>query len=226
MPRSRIALLTVAAIIGFAALWSMRPPRPPGPKLPTTAPSNPTSNIPRPTSSLILPTDPIRGDRSAPLVIVEFSDFSCPACAEIQETLSTLREEYGNRLAIVWKDLPHLDRITGSQRLHIAARCASILGSNDAFWTYHDALFRTHAPDEETLLTIADALRLPRPAFQACQAAAGSASASALIAANAAAADALGITATPTLFVNGTRVPDPATPAAIRTLLERANAAN
>src|SRR3989344_6115071 len=102
MHRSRVLLLVLAAAIGIVALWAMVPPRvtelPPSAASPAPLATR-NSELGTPT---ILPTDPVRGRRDAPLTIIEFADFSCPACAEVEPVLRALRAEYGNRLAIVW----------------------------------------------------------------------------------------------------------------------------
>lgn len=218
MFRSRGILLGIAAIIGIAALWSLWPERIPDP---STAPAATTNGAPAPAAPIILPTDPVRGDRNAPLTIIEFADFTCPTCAAMEPTLHALRAEYGNRLAIVWKDFPNLDRITGSLRLHVAARCASVLGGESLFWRYHDALLRTSDRGDANLIALASALGLDAEAIRMCREDRRTNSATALVAANTGAATALGITATPTFFVNGTRLTEPPTLSAFRSLLNR-----
>ncbi len=49
---------------------------------------------------------PVWGDKNAPVTIVEFSDFTCPYCAQAAETLSRLKSQYGNQVNIVFKHTP------------------------------------------------------------------------------------------------------------------------
>ncbi|MBI4142664.1 thioredoxin domain-containing protein, partial [Candidatus Uhrbacteria bacterium] len=86
----------IFATIGIAALIAMWPARTPTPD----PPSQPLSLVPLPSSLFpptIFPTDPIRGNPSAPLTIIEFADFTCPACADVQGVLTALRAKQSGR---------------------------------------------------------------------------------------------------------------------------------
>jgi len=154
---------------------------------------------------------------NAPLTIVEFGDYTCPACADIEEDILTdLRREYGERLRIVWKDFPILHRLTGSRQLHIAARCSQPQGK---FWEYHDALFVEQPREPGDLLALAERLGLDRTAFAECL---EESTAASLVDVNTAEAQRLGLTAAPTLFVNDVRITDALTSGELRTRLDAA----
>ena len=51
-------------------------------------------------------TDPSLGRASAPVTLIEFSDFQCPFCQRVEPTLKRVRETYGDKVRIVWKDFP------------------------------------------------------------------------------------------------------------------------
>ena len=53
-----------------------------------------------------LDDDPVRGNAAAPITIVEFSDYQCPFCARVNPTLEKVRETYGDKVRIVFKDYP------------------------------------------------------------------------------------------------------------------------
>jgi protein-disulfide isomerase len=91
--------------------------------------------------------DPIRGTREAPVTIVEFADFQCPYCKELEPVLRTLRDKYGDKVRIVWRDFP-LSIHPDASEAASAAKCADDQGQ---FWRYHDVLFAHQenlGPDE------------------------------------------------------------------------------
>ncbi|MBI4142443.1 DsbA family protein, partial [Candidatus Uhrbacteria bacterium] len=141
------------------------------------------------------------------------ADFTCPACADVQGVLTELRAEYGDRLRIVWKDLPHLDRITGSRSLHLAARCAQAQGK---FWEFHDAVFAQATHEDGALDALIRTAELNPRAFAACTERSTGAD---RIDANIADAERSGVTATPVFFVNGALLTDAPSRSAFRALL-------
>jgi len=83
-------------------------------------------------------TDPIKGDLTAPVVIFEYSDFECKYCAEVQDILDQVMEEYGDKVALIWKDYPVPSIYPNSKEAAIAARCAQ---EQNGFWGFHNGLF-------------------------------------------------------------------------------------
>jgi protein-disulfide isomerase len=82
---------------------------------------------------------PVRGPKDAPVTLVTFSDFQCPYCTRLEKTLTRLRERYGDRLRIVWKDAPNREFHKEAMVAHQAARAA---GEQGRFWEMHDQIFR------------------------------------------------------------------------------------
>lgn len=211
----RRGFLMLALFVGGAALFTMLPER--STRTPTSTQSAPplSPSLP-PRAPTILATDPVRGHPNAPLTIIEYADFTCAACAALEADLTSLREEYGLQLLIVWKDAPLRAALTGARDLHIAARCAQQQGK---FWEYHDVLLANptayRTPDARTAL--AGTLALNQTAFAQCLD-----DPRALRLVDAAAADVrrVGITATPTIFVNGKRLVEYPTRSAIVELLD------
>ena len=81
--------------------------------------------------------DPVRGDRSAGVTIVEFSDYQCPFCSRVNPTLAKVLETYGNKVKIVFKDFP-LPNHPQAPKAAEAAHCAAEQGK---YWEMHDAMF-------------------------------------------------------------------------------------
>jgi protein-disulfide isomerase len=184
--------------------------------------NQPTSKPPAPPSPQLLPTDLLRGNRDAPLTIIAYTDYACPACRNAEEVLRELRTQYGERLAIAWRDFPHLNRLTGSRALHVAARCARMNGIPETAWSFHDDLFRI-GPNrtEDSLMALAERHTYDATTFRACLRATGPRSAAAAVDANTVEAERFGITATPAFFVNGVRLEESPTFRAFTRLLDR-----
>lgn len=79
---------------------------------------------------------PARGKASAPVTIVEFSDFECPFCSRAAQTIRKITDTYGERVRVVFRDFPLASHRT-APRAAEAAHCADEQGK---FWEMHDLL--------------------------------------------------------------------------------------
>jgi protein-disulfide isomerase len=118
--------------------------------------------------------DHIRGDPSAPVKVVEFSDFECPFCKRVHPTLNRITKEYGEtgKVALVYRHFP-LDSLHKKARKEAqASECANELGGNNAFWAYADKLFEitpsNDGLDPSLLPKIAKDVGLDRGKFETC----------------------------------------------------------
>jgi protein-disulfide isomerase len=109
---------------------------------------------------------PLRGPKSAPITIVEFSDFHCPFCKRVNPTLKEIEEKYGEKVRIAFRDFP-LDQLhPAARKAHEAARCAQEQGK---FWAYHDALFdKAPRASAQDLKTYAREVGLDTTKFDQC----------------------------------------------------------
>jgi protein-disulfide isomerase len=84
--------------------------------------------------------DPVDGKVEAQVTIVEFSDFQCPYCSRVGPTIKQLKTDYGDKIRIVWKDLP-LDFHKNAMPAATAARVVFMAKGNEAFWKMNEKLF-------------------------------------------------------------------------------------
>jgi len=146
------------------------------------------------------PTDRVLGADDAVVTLVEYGDFQCPFCRATTPVIKRLMAEHKGRLRLVWKDSPlpnHPDARPAAE----AARCAADQGK---FWDYHDKLYDNQKSlSKGKLKDYAKQVKLDQAAFEACVN--GGTHAKAVQSAVDEAAK-MGVTATPTIFVNGRMV--------------------
>jgi protein-disulfide isomerase len=80
---------------------------------------------------------PSKGSTSAPIELIEFSDFQCPFCLRANPTVTQVLNTYGDRIHFVYRHYP-LPNHPNARPAAEAAACAAEQGK---FWQYHDALF-------------------------------------------------------------------------------------
>lgn len=103
---------------------------------------------------------PIRGPKTALVTIIVFSDFQCPYCKRAEETLAHIRREYGDKVRIVWRDMP-LSFHPRAEPAAELARAARAQKGDLGFWAVHDLLFAAQPKlDDEDLERIAREAKL------------------------------------------------------------------
>ena len=148
--------------------------------------------------------DPIKGRADAPIEIVEYGDFGCPACrawhnAGIAEEVLA---QFGEQVRFVWRDFPIIT--AQSPQAAEAGHCAAAQGK---FWAYHDYLYEQSSGLSLPLLEqAATEVGLDRAAFDLCLA---EGQMKAKVQANDQAARRLGLRGTPGFSFNGQPLPGP-----------------
>jgi protein-disulfide isomerase len=152
---------------------------------------------PPPLRLSITSSGPTRGTPKAPLTIVEFADFECPYCREMTAALDKVFAEYGDKVQFTYRHLP----LPNHRFAFKAAQAAVCADQQGKFWDYHARLFNsTRELSTDTLAQIARDLKLDAAQYDACIS--GEASRK-VVSADVQEALKLGISSTPTLFVNG-----------------------
>jgi len=174
---------------------------------------------------------PTRGNKDAKVTIVNFDDFECPFCSRVHATLFPgLFKEYGDRVLFIYKDYPIDDIHPWAMHAAVDANCLGAQ-NNDAYWEYADYLHNNgnavsgqktpegwNAELDKLATLQGERHKLDVPKLQACLKAQDEKAVHASIREG----EALGVEATPTMFVNGRKL-DGAVPAEeIRTVLDEA----
>jgi protein-disulfide isomerase/uncharacterized membrane protein len=155
---------------------------------------------------------PFRGPANAPVKVVEYSDFMCPFCRNLAAALTQFVPQAGGRVVVYFKNFP-LDKSCnaklpgsthpGSCFLALGGVCASQQGKFEA---YHDRVFGTelHDPKAADVARLAGEAGLNATAIESCL---GDPKTRDALDVQVAEGNRLGVNATPTLYVNGKKLP-------------------
>jgi protein-disulfide isomerase len=164
---------------------------------PAARPSRPNRPDPSKVYDVEIGKAPARGPASAPIKIVEWSDFQCPFCRRAGPTLTQIEQEYGDKVQIVFKHMP-LSMHTKARPAHAAAEAAGMQGK---FWEMHDKIFEDQRNLEPAAYEkYAAELGLDVEKFKKDS---GSEAVDKRISEDFAQASELGVTGTPAFFING-----------------------
>lgn len=148
------------------------------------------------------------GNDQAVVQVVEFVDFQCPSCKQMANVIDQLKKEYAGQVLFVFKNYP-LDRSCNSKvnrggghkfacEIAIMARCAGQFGK---FWSFHDLAFANQKQaSEEAVVDWAKQSGLTDEQIVACRASEGLLD---KIRDDISLAERVGVSGTPTLFING-----------------------
>ena len=141
--------------------------------------------------------DPAKGEEDAPVTIVEFADFRCGYCRRfIEQTITPLLDTYGQNVRFVYRDYPILGNDSVSAAF--AGECAA---QQDKFWEFHDLLYANQDNlTTEAFTQYATDLEMDVDAFLVCL---DSDEAAAMVQRDYEAGQTLGVSGTPTFFING-----------------------
>ncbi|HXZ40991.1 MAG TPA: thioredoxin domain-containing protein [Terriglobales bacterium] len=174
---------------------------------------------------------PVRGNKDAKVVVVNFDDFQCPFCSRMHQTLFPgLLKEYGDRVQFVYKDFPLSEVHPWATHAAVDANCLAAQ-NNDAYWDFADYIHsnQQQVSSEKTREAEFAALdrltteqgqkhNLDQTKLQSCIMGQNEDAVKASVKEG----ESVGVTATPTLFINGQEM-DGALPVNdVRVALDRA----
>jgi protein-disulfide isomerase len=175
---------------------------------------------------------PFRGAKDAPVSIVVYDDYQCPYCASMYTTLfDDVMKAYADKVKVTYKDYPLFEIHPWAKRAAVNSNCLAEK-SSEAFWDFSD---RVHAKQREisgstrdlsaqsarldsAALESAKKFNLDTAAVQACL----KGQPDAMLKASVKEAESLGVSSTPTLFVNGQKVEGAVDAAELRRVINTA----
>ena len=160
-----------------------------------------TAEIPETVFAVKVGQEPQIGPANAPVTVVLFTDFQCPFCGKASQMIEKLRSRHGDEVRIVFKHHP-------MQKLHpeafFAHEASAGAHAQGKFWAFHDLLFaQKGAMGRAELETLARRAGLDVEKFNADL---NRRAHKSIVDADLKQGAALGVTGTPTFFINGRRV--------------------
>lgn len=202
LPGVIIAAVLIVAIGGGAWLmWSPARQTPPPPAPAKSAPGAPRAQADD------APPAHTRGRSDAPVVLEEFADFQCPTCAAMHPIVKQLLAKYPTQVRVEFRHFPLREMHRNAAE---ASRAAEAAGMQGKFWEMHDLLYERQKEWSESasarplFVQYAQSLGLDTARFLNDI---DSSVVSMRVIADERRGQALGITGTPSFFVNGRQLP-------------------
>lgn len=141
--------------------------------------------------------NPAIGPQDAPIKIIEFTDYQCPFCGRVRETINQVLNQYKGKVRYVLRDFPlsfHQDAV----KAHEAAHCAA---EQDKYWEMNKKLFsHQQALKVDDLKKYAGEIKLNQKKFDECL---DSGKYTQKVNENQAYGETVGVSGTPAFFING-----------------------
>jgi protein-disulfide isomerase len=183
--------------------------------------SAPTLNPPL-ELNVINPVDHVKGNASSSVVIMEYSDFQCPACRAYYPVLREVMTEFGDRVGLVYRYFP-LTSI--HMNAEMSARAAEAASKQGKFWEMHDLLFEKQSEwaergdSAQIFESYAKLIGISVDQFKTDLA---STQVKQLVRAEKAYAQKIGLQGTPTFFINGKKIENPRSVQEFKELIRKA----
>jgi len=201
MKAKEIAIWVTVIAVLIGGLWAL------------VAAVNNSPSTPTPAEIKGLPKvskdDFVRGDPNAKVTLIEYGDFQCPACGAYYPLIKKLESDYARDLKVVYRFFP-LTNI--HKNAMVAAQAAYAAGLQNKFWEMHDMLFENQnswadTDAKDTFIGYAKTLKLDLTKFKTDLDADLTKQ---FINSQSDKAISIGVNSTPTFFVNGVHIQNPA----------------
>ncbi len=210
---SGIPALIILAVLGgtfFVGWWLYSSSKPSANTNTNQASANQTRNTPPVNAPLGASPPNMLGSPTAAVTIEEFADFQCGSCAAAHPVLKEVQSIYGSKIKFVFRNYPL--SIPAHDKAFDAAAAVEAAGMQGKFWMMQDQLFQNQMawsqnPAYKQLWSeYATKIGLDVPRFQAD---AEGLAARGRVELDMARGRALGVSSTPTVYINGQIVPYP-----------------
>lgn len=159
----------------------------------------------------------IKGNPSANIEIIEYSDFECPFCANFVTSINEVFKNYSDQVKVVFRHYP-LSFHANAQKAAEAAECA---GEQGKFWEMHDLIFKANNDQQMSIgkwRELAGVIGIDVNQFNVCI---DSGKYEAKVKNDFNEAQGLNITGTPTTFINGIPVKGAQPYEALKTIIDK-----
>ena len=157
---------------------------------------------------------PAFGPKDAKVTIVEFSDFQCPYCTKAADTVKEIKKAYGDKVRFVFRQFP----LDFHKQAHGASQAALAAHAQGKFWPYHDLLFANQsALQPADLEKYAKQLGLNMATFKSAM---KDKTFTKTVDADLELGKEVDVQGTPTMFLNGEKVPNPTDFKALATMID------
>ena len=118
--------------------------------------------------------DHVRGNPSAEITLIEYTDFECPFCKGFHATPKGLLDRYQGRVNWVVRNFPLQFHDPAAHKEALAGECVARLAGNDAYWKYADAVFASTRsngsglPEDKSVEKLAEGVGVKLPAMASC----------------------------------------------------------
>ncbi len=170
----------------------------------------------------VVSDDYIKGNKDASVTIVEYLDFECEACGAYYPLVKQLAEEFKNDVRFVNRYFP----LPGHKNGLPAALAAEAAGKQGKYWEMHNILFdnqknwgEKQSPDPAIFEGYAKQIGLNMDQFKKDV---GSNEVKERVNRDKNSGTKLGVSGTPTFFLNGEKIPNPKTPEDFKTFINAA----
>ena len=128
--------VVVVGLLGGLVIW--------------TRSTNPTVNVSNVNNNSVLTAnadsgniaDHVEGKADSKVILVEYGDYQCPSCGNAYPNVKTIMDEYGDRIALVFRNFP-LTSIHPNAK--VAAASAEAAGLQGKYWEMHDLLYQNQS---------------------------------------------------------------------------------